>query len=64
MASSILDEKLPDSVRKYPVLYDKSCAEFRNKLKKTLVWKDVAKDEIILGTSSAFEHSVYKHHEK
>lgn len=50
MASSSLDEKLADSVRKYPVLYDRSFAEFKNKLKKILVWKDVAKDEVMLGT--------------
>ena len=36
MASSTVksDEKLAESVRKYPVLYDKSCAVFREKLKK------------------------------
>ena len=33
MASSILDEKLAESARKYPVLYYKRCAD---KLKKTL----------------------------
>ena len=33
MASSILYEKLAEGVRKYPVLYDKRCAD---KLKKTL----------------------------
>jgi len=42
MANSISDEKLAESVRKYPVLYDKSCAEFKDKLKKTLAWTDVA----------------------
>ena len=38
MASSTVksDEKLAESVRKYPVLYDKSCAVFRQKLKKQL----------------------------
>ena len=41
MASSILDEKLADSIRKYTVLYDKRCAD---KLKKTLAWKDFAKE--------------------
>ena len=41
MAPSILDEKLADSIRKYPVLYDKRCAD---KLEKTLAWKDVAKE--------------------
>ena len=34
MAASISDEKLADSVRRYPVLYDKSCAVFKNKSKK------------------------------
>ena len=41
MASSILDEKLADSIKKYTVLYDKRCAD---KLKKTLAWKDFAKE--------------------
>ena len=41
MASSILDEKLAESARKYPVLYYKRCAD---KVKKTLAWKDVAKE--------------------
>ena len=36
-----LDEKLADSIRKYTVLYDKRCAD---KLKKTLAWKDFAKE--------------------
>ena len=36
MASSILDEKLAESVRKYPVLYDKSCADFKDKVAKEL----------------------------
>jgi len=30
------DKKLAESVRNYPVLYDKSCAGFRKKLKKKL----------------------------
>ena len=41
MASSILDEKLAESARKYPVLYYKRCAD---KLKKTFAWKDVARE--------------------
>ena len=44
MASSISDEKLAESVRKYPVLYDKSCAEFSDKLQKTLAWTGVGKE--------------------
>ena len=39
MASSIFDEKLAESVRKYTVLYDKRCAD---KLKETLARRDVA----------------------
>ena len=41
MASSILDEKLADSIRNYTVRYDNRCAD---RLKKTLAWKDVAKE--------------------
>ena len=44
MASPITDEKLAESVRKYLVLYDKSYAEFKEKLKKTLAWTDMAKE--------------------
>ena len=44
MASPITDEKLAESVRKCPVLYDKSYAEFKEKLKKTLALTDVAKE--------------------
>ena len=33
MASSILDEKLADSIRKYPALYDERCSD---KLEETL----------------------------
>ena len=41
MAPSILDEKLADSIGKYPVLYDKRCSD---KLEETLAWKYVAKE--------------------
>ena len=41
MASSILDEKLAESARKYPVLCYERCAD---KLKETVAWKDVAKE--------------------
>ncbi|XP_015763828.1 PREDICTED: uncharacterized protein LOC107342831 [Acropora digitifera] len=49
MASSIVsdltsDEKLSESVRKYPVLFDKSCCDFKNKLKKQMAWADVASE--------------------
>ena len=36
------DEKLAEQVRKVPVLYDKSCTEFKDKNKKVLAWDDVA----------------------
>jgi len=38
------DEKHAESIKKYPVLYDKSCAGFREKLNKQLAWTDVAKE--------------------
>ena len=31
-----------ESVRKYPVLFYKSCCDFKNKLKKQITWADVA----------------------
>ena len=37
-----LDEKLSEEVRKYPVLYDKSCKEFKDKQKKQAEWAAVA----------------------
>ena len=55
MASSILYEKLAESVRKYPALHDKRCTD---KLKKTLAWKDMAKE---LGPKNRmFYHRRYK----
>ena len=36
------DEKLAEQVRKFQVLYDKSCAEFKDKNKKCLAWDNVA----------------------
>ena len=41
MASSILDDKLAENVRKYPVLYDKRCAD---KMKGKVALKDVTKE--------------------
>ena len=38
-----LEEKLAEAVRQYPVLYDKSCKEFKDNKKKKLAWEDVAK---------------------
>ena len=49
MASSIIsgltsDEKLSESVRKYPVLFDKSSCDFKNRLKKQMARADVASE--------------------
>jgi len=43
MAAS-LDEKIAEAVRRSPVLYDKSCKDFKdNNKKKKNAWKDVTK---------------------
>ena len=49
MASSIIsdltsDEKLSESVRKYPVLFDKSGCDFKSRLKKQMARADVASE--------------------
>ena len=38
-----LKEKLAEAVRQFPVLYDKSCRDFKDNSKKRLAWEDVAK---------------------
>ena len=43
MAAS-LDEKIAEAVRRFPVLYDKSCQEFEDNNAKKNAWEDVAKD--------------------
>ncbi|KAK2561265.1 hypothetical protein P5673_015743 [Acropora cervicornis] len=43
MATQI-NEKLAESVRNYPCLYDKKSADFKDKNKKALAWSDVAKE--------------------
>ena len=35
-------ESLAEAVRKYPVLYDKSLRDFKDRNKKNLAWNDVA----------------------
>ena len=37
-----IEEKLAEAVRQFPVLYDKSCRDFKDNGKKRLAWKDVA----------------------
>ena len=48
MAAS-LDEKIAEAVRRFPVLYDKSCKDFKDNNTKKNAWEDVAK---IAGLSS------------
>ena len=48
-SSVSFDERLSDSVRKYPILYDKSLKDFKDKHKKNNAWSKVAKE---LGVSS------------
>ena len=48
MAASF-DEKIAEAVRRFPVLYDKSCKYFKDNNTKKSVWEDVAK---IVGLSS------------
>lgn len=38
-----LDEKIAEAVRRFPVLYDKSCKDFKDNNKKMNAWEDVAK---------------------
>ena len=41
-ASAItVDELLAETVRVYPVLYDKACQDFKDRNKKELAWQDV-----------------------
>ena len=37
-----LEEKPGEAVRQFPVLYDKSCRDFKDNSKKRLAWEDVA----------------------
>ena len=52
-ASAItVDELLAETVRVYPVLYDKACQDFKERNKKELAWQDVAqKADFPSGTS-------------
>ena len=54
-----VDEKLAESVRKFPVLYDKSSKDFKDKHKKERAWQDVVKEVFLIGldfrTGSTFE---------
>ena len=43
MASATIDEKLAEAVRNFPVLYNKSNYDFKDKTKKDNDWRDVDK---------------------
>ena len=43
MATQV-NEKLAESVRNYPCLYDKTSPDFKNRDKKMLAWSDVAEE--------------------
>lgn len=38
------DEKLAESVRNYPILYDKSSKDLKDRQNKALAWQDMAKE--------------------
>ena len=44
-----LDEKIAEAVRRFPVLYDKSCKDFEDTNKQKNAWEDVSK---VVGLSS------------
>ena len=53
-----LEEKLAEAVRQFPVLYDKSCKNFKDNSKKKLAWDDVAKQVgLQTGMCSSNEYS-------
>ena len=53
-----LEEKLAEAVRQFPVLYDKSCRDFKDNSKKGLAWDDVAKQvRLQTGMYSSSENS-------
>ena len=52
------EEKLADAVRQFPVLYDKSCKDFKDNNKKRLAWDDVAEQVgLQTGMYSSCEYS-------
>ena len=53
-----LEGKLAEAVRQFPVLYDKSCRDFKDNSKKRLAWDDVAKQVgLQTGMYSSSEYS-------
>ena len=57
----MVDEKLAESVGKFPILYDKSLKDFKDKHKKKRAWEDVMKEvffvDLDFRTGSTFEQS-------
>ena len=51
-----LYEKLPESVKKFPVLYDKLSKDLKDKHKKERAWGDVAKDVGFATGKSLLDH--------
>ena len=56
MAASSLDERVAEGVRRFPVLYDKSCKDFKDANKKKNAREEVAKQA---GLSSNFDVDKY-----
>ena len=55
---AVQEEKLAEAVRQFPVLYDKSCKDFKDNSKKRLAWDDVAKEVgLQTGMYSSSEYS-------
>ena len=52
----VLHEKLAESVRKFPVLYDKSSNDFKDKHKKERAWGDVVKEVGFAKGKSLLDH--------
>ena len=53
-----LEEKLAEAERQIPVLYEKSCRDFKDNSKKRLAWDDVAKQVgLQTGMYSSSEYS-------
>ena len=53
-----LKEKLVEAVRQFPVLYDKSCMDFKDNSEKSLACDDVAKQVgLQTGIYSSSEYS-------
>ena len=43
MASNSMDEKVAEAVRRFPILYNKSLKDFRDRNKKKNAWEEVAR---------------------